>query len=81
MCSQNIHNYQHYRSQAVSNKIIILGLPKHLTETDVSDSTVPYFMYYISLAEQSIRITDKQWDDQLRRSTHFNTIDTEKKIR
>lgn len=38
--SQNINNYQHYRSQPVSNKIIVLGLPKHVTEADVNTHSI-----------------------------------------
>lgn len=34
-----------YRSQKPSNKIIVLGLAKHLTEADVSDSIL--FLFFI----------------------------------
>lgn len=40
-------NSEHYRNQVPSNKIIILGLAQHITETDVG------FIYYILIIFKS----------------------------
>ncbi|KAJ6648831.1 RNA-binding protein 5 [Pseudolycoriella hygida] len=42
-------NSEHYRNQVPSNKIIILGLAQHITETDINNDLIHYGLQPVSI--------------------------------
>lgn len=63
--SENIN----YRNQTPSNKIIVLGLAKHLTEADVSIN----WLQWQQLTDISYFATDKCWSSPVRHSAAIDS--------